>query len=135
MILRAISLIILSFIALDSMAAYHLHIERETPITLEEWKSVLDETDNVRITDKDAVAINPMTQEEIRIVMPEGSAEVYFPETKEWIIVFTFSKSIYFNATAAWNEKNSHIRNVAFQVANGLSAKIIGDEGEEYFEN
>ena len=132
--MRLISLIFLFFISFNSMAGYHLHIEREASISLEEWQKVVNEHEFVRITNKDVVGINPITKEEIRIVMPEGSAEVYFPESKEWITVFGFGRTIYFNATNAWEQKNSYIRTIVFQLANALSAKVIGDEGEEYFE-
>lgn len=116
------------------MAGYHLHIEREPSISLNEWREVVGEHELVRVSNKDVVGINPITKEEIRIKTPVGSAEAYFPESKEWITVFTFGSTIYFNATNEWEHKASYIRTVVFQLANALSAKVIGDEGEEYFE-
>ena len=116
------------------MAGYQLHIEREIPISLKEWQEVVNEHEFVRILNEDVVGINPITKEEIRIKMPEGSAEVYFPEFKEWYSVFTFSETIYFNAPEEWEQKNSYIRTLVFKIAKRLSAKVTGDEGEEYFE-
>lgn len=132
--MRIVTPLILFLISFNSMAGYHLHIERETPISLEEWQEVVNEHEYVRISNEDVVGVNPVTKEEIRFTMPEGSAEVYFPEHKEWHSVFTFSETINFNAPKDWVQKNSYIRVLVFKIAKKLSAKVIGDEGEEYFE-
>jgi hypothetical protein len=42
--------------------------------------------------------------------------------------------TIYFNAPKEWEQKNSYIRELVFKIAKKLSAKVTGDEGEEYFE-
>lgn len=132
--MRSIFLTFLLLLSFDSMAGYFIHIERNTPISLEEWQTVVGEEEFVRISNKDVVGVNPITKEEIKISMPEGSAEVYFPESEEWHLVFTFSRTIYFNAPNDWEQKDTYIRLLVFRLANRLNAKVIGDEGEEYFE-
>ena len=133
-IMRLIILTILMLASCNSIAGYTLHIERENPISLEEWKQVVGEYDFIRISNEDVIGVNPATKEEIRIPMPEGSAEVYFPDQQEWHPMFTFGATIYFNAPKNWEQKNTYIRRLVFKLANKLSAKVVGDEGEEYFE-
>jgi len=132
--MRSIPILLLLLLSFDSMAGYFIHIERETPISLDEWQAVVSEEELVRISDKDVVGINPITKEEIKISMPEGSAEVYFLDSKEWLSVFTFGRTIYFNAPIEWEQKDTYIRLLVFRLAKKLNAKVIGDEGEEYFE-
>ena len=132
--MRSILPILLLFFSFESMAGYFIHIERKTPITLDEWQAVVNVEEFVRISNENVSGINPITKEAISVSMPAGSAEVYFPMTQEWQPVFTFGKTIYFNAPNDWEQKDTYIRLLAFRLANRLNANVVGDEGEEYFE-
>ena len=122
--------------------AYGLHIERhEREISLEEWLSALESVEGVREKTDDTVAINPKTGEEIRIGRNDGDAEILittggflgFGRREEWCPAFQFfNGKASFKATKDIESPKNPVRTAAAQLATALSAKIIGDEGEEY---
>jgi hypothetical protein len=116
--------------------AYQLHIKRHSPIEFEEWIDAINITDGVRLNEDDFVAVNPSTNEEIRISSGRGSAEIYINSANNWQRVYRYHEHrISFNATEEWAQAESDIRNYTFKLAAKLEAKICGDEGEEYSKN
>ncbi|CAN5588105.1 hypothetical protein BH10ACI1_BH10ACI1_08890 [soil metagenome] len=112
--------------------AYELHIKRESPITIDEWVSVVKSTNGLKIDESDSVAINPITNEEIRIPGSPETVALWFSDLEEWIKVFRFRRGqISFKATD-WENENSPVRLASFALAEKLNAEIFGDEGEKY---
>ncbi len=122
--------------------AYELHIERENqPIGLDEWKGAVAATDGARVNSEDAVATNPTTGKTIRIGGNEGDVEICHKSggflgigaKESWVKVIRFRDGrASFKATADIELPNNPIRKVVASLAEALSARIVGDEGEEY---
>ena len=122
--------------------AYELHIERpDGDISLEEWSSAVAQVEGVRLTDQDAVGVNPSTREEVRIPSAHGDTEVLFESggflglgrKKQWGRVFRFSQGrATFRATESVESPGDPAHIVAAKLASLLGASIVGDEGEVY---
>ena len=78
--------------------AYGIHITRRTPdgqilpITLSEWRTVVQQTQNVRMAEGDFETGNPKTSEVISLRNAGGGAEVFVPATSEWRISLVASR-------------------------------------------
>jgi len=112
--------------------AYELHIERNPPITADEWLNVTETTDGVKIDESYDVAINPITGKEIRILSLPETAAVWFSDSEEWIKVFRFRRGRISFKAHVWDNPKLPVRETAFALARKLNAEIIGDEGEKY---
>lgn len=123
--------------------AYELHIERAgKDISQEEWESAVRYTEGMRFSSGDAVAVNPTTGEEIRILAgPNEDADVLFEtrgflgfgRKKEWIRVFRLSNGrISFKGTPSVESPKDPVHRAAVLLASALGASIVGDEGETY---
>ena len=106
-----------------SMAGYNLHIEREQEITVDEWLSICKQ-DKTLTVQNTAVAINPSTGEKIEIATPNSCVWKTPILKKEYY----FS---YFNGSITLGTDKAQIKK-AKEIAKKLSAKVVGDEGEEY---
>jgi hypothetical protein len=85
------------------------------------------------MADGDIKATNPRTGEVIGISNSGGDAEVFFPDNAAWSRVFRWSASgISFRACQDFELPASAIRLVAAELARGLDAQLVGDEGEFY---
>jgi hypothetical protein len=77
--------------------AYEIHIERRAsddqslPIAPSEWRTVVQQTQDVRMADGDLEITNPKTGETIRLRNAGGDAEAFFPAKAEWLRVFRWS--------------------------------------------
>ena len=110
---------------------YNIHIERDTPITLAEWKDVVCTTAGVRLSAAGAFATNPRTGEVIAIPGADGDAE--FNLAGSWIPCFRWqSGSISFRANRGFSDPQDVLRCTARILAEKLNARMIGDEGERY---
>jgi len=109
---------------------YELYIERETPITLDDWVIAVQSTKGVQINDQDVVGINPKTGSNIRIVASKGDADVYFAQTKTWKKVYTYGHSISFQKPHHWNNAGNETRIATFQLAKLLNAHVVNESGE-----
>ncbi len=112
--------------------AHELHIKRTSPISIDEWLSAVNTTENLKIDVSDFIATNPITGAEIRIPGSSETAAVWFQESKEWIKVFRFWRGKVTFKADDWGNENSPVRIVAFTLAQKLDAEIVGDEGEKY---
>jgi hypothetical protein len=121
---------------------YAIHIEKENgAISLEEWVSAVNMTDGARIASGGVEAINPTTGELIKIRGNPGDVEVLeyyggfmgFGRKSRWIYAIRFFKGrALFNATINIESPNNSVHVVVAKLARLLSAKIVGDDGEEY---
>jgi hypothetical protein len=111
---------------------YAIHIKREKPITLEEWKLVASSTQDVRLDSGGASITNPQTGEVISIEGIEGDAQINVEGT--WYPCFRWrpTGSVLFKAPAEFHDPESRIRRLACELAVKLDARVLGDEGEEY---
>jgi hypothetical protein len=120
--------------------AYEIHIERRAPdgqslpIALSEWRTAVQQTQNVRMAEGDLEITNPKTGEMIRLRNAGGDVEAFFPATAEWLRVFRWSPSgqISFAAPRDFELPTSDVRCLAAELAHALGASLIGDEGEIY---
>lgn len=122
--------------------AYELHIRRQDrELSLEEWCSAVSASESVRLTNEDAVAVNPTTGEEIRIPSAKGDAEVlfvrprflWFGQQRSWELSFRFSHGrATFRATKNIESPKDAVHRAAVHLARALDATIVGDEGEVY---
>jgi hypothetical protein len=120
--------------------AYEIHIARRSsdgqvlPITLSEWCAAVEQTPDVRMTDRDYEVINPNTGKVIRLRNAGGDAEAFFPQKGDWLRVFSWSPSgrVSFRAPRDFHHPNSSTRRLAVELARALGASLVGDEGEIY---
>lgn len=116
--------------------AYSLYIEKDCPITIDEWLKVVETVSDLRIDDSDTIGINPATGEKIRISNPvKKNAALWFPKLEEWIKVFFFLKGRILIKPNDWDNSDSPLRDKSFELARKLNAKIVGDNGEIYTES
>lgn len=115
--------------------SYELHITREDMIELDEWELLVSTTDGVRCSQAGSNAIGSDC-EVISIKHRPGDTEVFFPDESCWCMVFRLSSNgkITFKAPVDWNDRESIVRRLATCLAQNLNARIVGDEGEVYFE-
>ena len=119
---------------------YEIHIERQDsggqniPITLEEWRAIVEGTDGIRLAEGRHNVTNPKTGEVISFGNAGGDAEVFLPDASTWRRAFLWSRPgrISFRAPSDWDEPTSQIRRIATALARSLGATLVGDEGEVY---
>ena len=114
---------ILIVISWNVMASYSLHIERENKISESEWLAIC-ESDSSLSVQNIAKAINPQTGEVIEIQTPNSCIWTSPILRKKYY--FTYS-----NGSITLGSDKAQIKK-AKKLAQLLSAKVIGDEGEEY---
>jgi hypothetical protein len=120
--------------------AYGIHIMRRAPddqilpIALSEWRTVVQQTQNVRMAEGDFEISNPTTGDIITLRNAGGDAEAFFSATSEWLRIFRWSPSgrISFGAPRDFDLPTSGIRRLAAELAHALGASLVGDEGEIY---
>ncbi|MEN8516062.1 hypothetical protein [Burkholderia sp. RS02] len=105
--------------------AYGLHIERNPPVSLDEW------LDAIRGQDESAVtSVNPLTGERISIPGKPGNVSVLVGD--KWIRTFSWNRGhASFNAPSNMPSTDPTMA-AAFHLAAALSAAVRGDEGEVY---
>src|SRR5438309_2657802 len=111
---------------------YEIHIERDPPLTLQEWQSAVQTTEGVRLNPSGSSATNPRTGEVISIGGGEGDSQLRVEG--EWLSCFRWrpSGSVVFKAGNRFTDPSSPVRQAARELARKLGAKGVGDEGEEY---
>jgi hypothetical protein len=107
-----------------------LYIERNSPITIDDWVNAVGLAEGVRINDEDKVGINPKTGEKVTVTAKEGDAEVFLSKGKVWKRIYSFGHSISFHAPQSWNKEDDEIRVVTFELANLLNALVVNEVGE-----
>ena len=105
------------------MAGYNLHIERENKISVEEWLAVCEQDKSLSVQNT-ATAVNPQTGEKIEVPTPNSC--VWTSPILKRKYSFTYS-----NGSITLGSDKAQIKK-AKKIAKLLSAKVVGDEGEEY---
>jgi len=111
---------------------YDIHIERDPPVTLTEWKSAVAATNGVRLDSSGARTTNPHTGEVISMRGADGDAQVFLDG--EWLPWFRWQADggVTFPASSGWEDSGNPIRTLARSLACRLNATLVGDEGETY---
>jgi hypothetical protein len=112
--------------------AYEIHIERDPPFALDEWKNAVAQVSNLRLDSTPSVLTNPKTGDTITITERDGCVAVLVDG--EWHKCFRFWEGqVNFNARVAnLDSPDESVAKAAFELARILGAKVVGDEGEEY---
>ena len=108
-----------------------LHIERQNPIRLEEWKAVLSETVGASLDCKDAVTTNPKTGETITIQARDGNATISIPGRTTPVFLRWYEGTATFRLPDEWDDPNAVVRSVLGKLAGQLKARIVNDDGED----
>lgn len=114
--------------------AYSIYIERDEPISLEQWVQAVSDTQGLKIDPSDIEGRNPFTGEVMVIKGQEGDVSIFDEKSGLWCKVITYSEgSISFKAPRDWDDKPAiPLRKAAVLVAKSLGGKVVGEEGEEY---
>jgi len=99
-----------------------------------EWHAAVMRTDGVRLVEGSFQATNPKTHEVITLPIDGGDTEVFSATDARWEPGFSWSPSgrISFRAPRDFSQPTSAMRRLALQLARGLDALLVGDEGEVY---
>ncbi len=107
-----------------------LTIERDKPITIDEWRTAVEAQPLLRYGPTDSKATNPKTGEVIIVRGLEGDASIELDG--RWVNLFRWRRGrVTFNAQAIEGARNP-VQKVAFDLAKALGALIRGEEGEAY---
>ena len=110
--------------------AYTIRIQREKPISQDDWKKAVVSTEGVRLHASEYSAANPKTGVVVSIPGTEESAEICIDGT--WYPGFHwFEGSISFKASTI-ADPESVLGRIARELASKLNARLVGDDGEEY---
>ncbi len=111
---------------------YELHIERDGGIPIDEWKQAVSSVRGIRLDSSIRTLTNPKTGQRITVSGRDGDVAVELDGT--WVNVFGFFNGrVNFKAgPVAIDDPQDPVARVAFKLAKSLSAKIVGDDGEEY---
>lgn len=110
--------------------AYALHIERQTPIALDEWQSAVQQSTVARLEEAPLSAVNPATNEQVSLPAQPGAASVCV--NGKWLPVFRWRRGkASFNAPSS-TLKADPVMSAALALAAALNATVCGDEGETY---
>jgi hypothetical protein len=123
--------------------AYAFHIERKgNEISIEEWITVVEKLDGVRLSEAGLAFTNRKTGEVISIPSNVGDVDVLFHTRglfglgakSEWrtCIRFSSGKGSFSGAQVDIESPDNPVRIAAVKLAKILNAKIAGDEGEIY---
>jgi len=113
----------------DEMA-YELSIERDTPLTIDEWRAAVEAEPALRYGPIDSTATNPRTGATIVVKGMEGDASMEVDGRQ--VNVFRWYRGrVTFKARAVENASDP-VSKVAFVLARRLGAVLRGEEGEIY---
>jgi hypothetical protein len=110
--------------------AYGLHIERSTPIELEEWCSVVRANPLLQLDESATVSTNPASGQQVTVQGQPGSTSANLQG--QWVKVFRWRRGkVSFNAPSS-TSAHDPVMALALQLAVSLGAIVRGDEGEPY---
>ena len=111
--------------------AVELHIERDRPIRLDEWKAALSETVGASLVCEDCVTTNPKTGDAITIRARDGNAMIAIPGRSAPLHLRWFGGTESFRLPDEWDDPNAAVRSVLGKLAGLLKARIVNDDGED----
>lgn len=110
--------------------AYRLHIERDPPISLDDWLDAIRGQASLKEDSSAATVVNPVTGE--RVSIPGKPGDVSVLVDGKWIKTFSWKRGrASFNAPPEISSADPMMA-AAFHLAVALSAVVRGDEGEVY---
>ncbi len=113
--------------------SYDVHIERDPPLKLHEWKTALKETEGVRLDIAAITSIkNPVSNEVITVTNVDGDAQVLIGGSWTTCFRWRHGGSVVFRASQQFSHPHDKLRNIARVLASKLNAQLVGDEGERY---
>ena len=114
---------------------YAVHIERDHPISLAEWKKAVEKTEGIRLDSSGSVGRNVATGEEIRIPGQDGDVSLFLPGEEIWVPFLSYSEyGISYRIPRDWDQESmDFFLSTVSPLAKELGAKIVGDDGEEYY--
>jgi hypothetical protein len=110
--------------------AYELSIERDQPLTIDEWRTAVEIHPLLRFGPIDSVASNPRTGEVIVVRSAEGDASIELDG--RWTSMFRWRKGRVTFTARAIESASDPVSKVAFELAKNLGAVVRGEEGETY---
>lgn len=110
--------------------AYELSIERDQPLSIEEWRAAVEMHPLLRFGAADSAASNPNTGEVIVVRSAEGDASIELDG--RWVSIFRWRKGRVTFSARAIESAGDPVSKVAFELARDLSAVVRGEEGETY---
>jgi hypothetical protein len=110
--------------------AYELSIERDQPLTIDEWRAAVEAHPLLRFGSSDSAASNPKTSEVIVVRGAECDASIELDG--RWISLFRWRKGRVTFSARAIESTGDPISKVAFELAKKLGAVVRGEEGETY---
>ena len=121
---------------------YAIHLEKvDGSISESELLKAVELITSIRVCENSTVAKNPITGEVIEISNGDVSLQIAFEEPRlfgllkkvNWITCLNYYNGrVSFKATKDIEIETSPLRIAVRQLADVFSAKIVGDEGEEY---
>lgn len=107
--------------------AYELSIERDQPLTIDEWRTVVKMHPLLRFGPINSAASNPKTGEVIVVTGTEGDASIELDG--RWVSLFRWRKGRVTFAARAIESAGDPVFKVAFELAKNLGALVRGEEG------
>jgi len=111
---------------------YELQIRRDSGIPIGEWKQAVSSIPGIRLDDAPTSITNPKTGQTVSIGGSDGDVAVLMDG--EWKRVFHyFEGAISFKSgPVSLQDSDDPVARAAFALAKKLSAKLVGDNGEQY---
>jgi hypothetical protein len=112
--------------------SYSIFIEREDPISIDEWSAAVGARSDVRLSDAPVTGVNPQTGARIEIARRPGDADILIGGVWEPCFSWQRRGCITFNAPRDFDEPESVVRHTAAALARTLNARLRGEADEEY---
>lgn len=116
--------------------AYSIHLRRDSGnhISDAEWKEAVRAHPLLRLQQNEALSvINPSTGAEIQSASNLGDAEIWLDDSQTWVHAIRWRTGCAtLKAPRDFDEPDSFLRVLLRELAENLSAQVIGDEGEAY---
>lgn len=114
--------------------SYSIHIiktqypweSNENPITLEEWTKLI-ETDSEMKIKNHFESVNLQTREKIAIELKNTAIWTFKYDGIAYEVAFTYNRG---KISVSW--ANDYVKEKMKKIADKLSCRVVGDEGEEY---
>jgi len=112
--------------------SYAIFIERDEPISIDEWSAVVGARTDGRLSDAPVTGTNPQTGAQISIGRGPGAADILIDGA--WVPCFEWQRrgAISFRAPDDLDEPEGIVMRTAAALATALNRRLVGEGGEEY---